>query len=84
MRKSPNNDNLLKARIWLHVMLSYMFIGAIIATLVCAYLQEINEAMITVSLLVTGLYGGLKAEKIRKTSGLVNYSRQLKSHRDLA
>ena len=65
------------AKVWLHVTLTYVFIAAIVATLICAYLQEIDAIVITVLLLIGGLYGSFKAESIRRTSGLLTYKTKL-------
>ena len=68
------------AKVWLHVILTYVFIAAIVATLICAYLQEINQIVITVLLLLGGLYGAFKAESIRKSTGLLQYKTRLQLH----
>lgn len=70
-------------RVWLQVMLSYLFIAAIIATLTCAYLTEINATVITVCLILGALIGGYQAEAIRKKVGLHQYALQLHQQRDL-
>ena len=68
-----------QAKVWLHITLTYMFINAIFATLICAYLQEANQIVISLFLITGCLYGLFKAEKIRKTTGLSNYQIKLKA-----
>jgi hypothetical protein len=68
---------LIKTLIWLQIILSYMFIGGIIATMVCAYLQETNSLVITISLLLSASYGVLKAEKIRRSIGLKQHQKKI-------
>jgi len=79
----PKNTLLVKARIWLHIMLTYMFMAAIVATLFCAYISEVNLLVISVSLALGGLYGSYKAEKVRNKTGLLSYSKKMASHQDL-
>ena len=70
-----------QAKVWLHVTLTYVFIAAIIATLFCAYLKEVNQTVITVLLILGGLYGSFKAKNVRKSTGLLQYkNKHLISH----
>ena len=66
-----------QTKVWLHVTLTYVFIAAILATLICAYLQEVNQAVITALLIVGGLYGSFKAESVRKSTGLLEYKTKI-------
>jgi hypothetical protein len=54
-----------------------MFISTTISTLICAYLQEINTLVVFLGLFLGGVYGALKAEKIRTTSGLISHQKQV-------
>jgi len=70
--------------IWLRITLSYCVIGALITTLLSAYLQNVNLIAITLimaSFLCLGVY---KAELTRRDTGLYNYFVKLsqQKHRD--
>jgi len=68
-----------QSKVWLHIALTYVFIHCIFATLICTYLQEVNQNIITGFLILGSFYGFFKAEKIRKSVGLLKYQSQLKT-----
>jgi tetrahydromethanopterin S-methyltransferase subunit E len=70
-------STLKKTQVWVQIMLSYTFISAIIATLICAYLQESKLTVIFPLLLIGSSYGVIKAESIRKSMGLVHYQMKM-------
>lgn len=74
---------LYKAKVWLQIILSYMFIFAIIATLICAYLQSVNTIVISASLIIGGVYGFYMAEKIRTNLGLIAHQAKLEHQQRL-
>lgn len=77
MHHIKSKSLLIESFIWLQIVLSYMFIGGIIATMVCAYLQETNSLVITVSLILSASYGVVKAEQIRKNIGLKQHQKKI-------
>ena len=77
---SPFNLIAKKAIIWLQIALSYSVVGAILATLVCAYLEEVHQIVIAISLLISTSYGIFIAEKVRNSTGLLSHKRQIDKH----
>ena len=61
---------------WAHIMLSYVFVSALVATLICAYQQQANIFVITIFLVLGAAYGTFKAEQTRKTVGLGRYNKK--------
>ena len=68
---------------WLRIALSYCVVGAIIATLLSAYLQSVNLLALSVIMSIFLLIGGYKAEKIRKTTGLAHYFTRLSTEKHI-
>lgn len=80
---SPSSSFSLIAKktvIWLQIVLSYSVIGAIFATLVCAYLETVQSMVIFISLLLTSGYGIFIAEKVRNSAGLLSHKRKIDQH----
>jgi len=82
---SPNlHKVMIAAYAWLRIALSYCVVGAVITTLVSAYLQTVS--ILTITLIMTSFLGiGVyKAEMTRHDSGLNNYVAKLsqQKHRD--
>ncbi len=68
---------------WLRIALSYCVVGAIITTLLSAYLQSVNLLAISIIMSTFLIIGVYKAEKTRKSTGLAHYFAQLSSEKHI-
>ncbi|TWX72870.1 hypothetical protein [Colwellia sp. C1TZA3] len=59
--------------IWLRIVLSYCVVGAVITTLVSAFIQAVNLPIISVIMTISLCIGVYKAEVTRRDTGLNSY-----------
>ena len=58
---------------WLRIALSYCVIGAVITSLVSAYIQEVHLLIVSLIMATFLSIGVYQAEVIRRRTGLNNY-----------
>ena len=58
---------------WLRIALSYCVIGAVITSLVSAYIQEVHLLIVSLIMAIFLSIGVYQAEVIRRRTGLNNY-----------
>ncbi len=76
-----NHTSLRAIYIWLRIALSYCVIGAVITTLVSAYIQETHLIVITLIMATFLAIGAYQAEVIRRHIGLNQYLDKLSQHK---
>lgn len=59
--------------VWLRIALSYCVVGAVITTLVSAFIQAVNLPIISVIMAIFLCLGVYKAEVTRRDTGLNSY-----------
>jgi len=72
---------MIAAYVWLRITLSYCVVGAVITTLISAYIQATHLPSISLIMSFFLCVGVYKAEKIRRYIGLNNYFLQLSSQK---
>ena len=63
--------------VWLRIALSYCVVGAVITTLVSAFMQAVNLPIISVIMSIFLCIGVYKAEVTRRETGLNSYFAKL-------
>jgi len=72
---------MIAAYVWLRITLSYFVVGAVITTLISAYMQATNLPVISLIMTIFLCLGVYKAEATRRFTGLNNYFIQLSNQK---
>lgn len=73
LKPLPTHKTMLAVYTWLRIALSYCVIGAVITSLVSAYIQEVHLLIISLIMATFLSIGVYQAEVIRRSTGLNNY-----------
>lgn len=75
---SEQLSNFKQIALWLRLLLSSIFLAALIATLLCAFIGATNVMIIASCLLIGAIHGVYNAESIRTGIGFYQYNQTMK------
>ena len=73
---------MIAAYVWLRITLSYCVVGAVLATLISAYIQVTHLPSISLIMIVFLCFGMYKTDNTRRSIGLNNYFVELSNQKD--